>query len=283
MSKNSSSKSYEPIISHSRDWPVAQLSRHRKEFMQDVAQKAYEEIVKTNPKDLRRLLERTIYKEKARLTNTGWRIDKKQHEASFWKECERKLFSTSKKEKINEEKLCEVLLKKIITHYVREMTGKFQRGHYRIVRRLVISLFTRLLNAVHLPFWGLLSGRRMRLSDKIRVLGEKEQLRTLAQKGIIVMVPTHFSHLDTVLIGWAMQHLGLPPFLYGAGINLFNIGIFSYFMHRSGAYKIDRRKKNLIYLETLKVFKKGIIKYGCHSVFFPGGTRSRTGSIEKNT
>ena len=53
-------------------------------------------------------------------------------------------------------------------------------------------------------------------------------------------------------------------------------------MNSLGAYKVDRRKKNLLYLETLKTYSSKAIQKGCHSLFFPGGTRSRSGQIEKH-
>jgi glycerol-3-phosphate O-acyltransferase len=52
-------------------------------------------------------------------------------------------------------------------------------------------------------------------------------------------------------------------------------------MNSVGAYKVDRRKKNRLYLETLKAYSKLAIQQGSHSLFFPGGTRSRSGKIEK--
>jgi glycerol-3-phosphate O-acyltransferase len=52
-------------------------------------------------------------------------------------------------------------------------------------------------------------------------------------------------------------------------------------MNSLGAYKVDRRKKNLPYLETLKTYSTLAIQKGAHSLFFPGGTRSRGGMIEK--
>lgn len=51
-------------------------------------------------------------------------------------------------------------------------------------------------------------------------------------------------------------------------------------MSRLGAYRVDRRKKNMIYLETLKAYSTIAIRKGCHSLFFPGGTRSRSGALE---
>jgi glycerol-3-phosphate O-acyltransferase len=129
-------------------------------------------------------------------------------------------------------------------------------------------------------FWSIFS-TRFSLQDKIHITGEVEELRALAKKGTIIMVPTHSSNLDSILIGWVISALGLPAFIYGAGLNLFNIRIFAYFMESLGAYKVDRRKKNLLYLETLKSYSSLAIQKGCHSLFFPGGTRSRSGQLEK--
>ncbi|MBL7776634.1 MAG: 1-acyl-sn-glycerol-3-phosphate acyltransferase, partial [Saprospiraceae bacterium] len=97
----------------------------------------------------------------------------------------------------------------------------------------------------------------------------------------VVVVPTHSSNLDSILVGYAMdQIMGLPSFSYGAGLNLYNFGPAAYFMNRLGAYRVDRRKKNQIYLETLKVMSNLSIQRGVNSLFFPGGTRSRSGELE---
>jgi glycerol-3-phosphate O-acyltransferase len=140
--------------------------------------------------------------------------------------------------------------------------------------------FSRLLNAARLrSFKGLFKGN-LTLQDKINIVGENEHVRKLARIGTIVMVPTHFSNLDSITIGFVIHTLGLPPFIYGAGLNLFNISIIAYFMNSLGAYKVDRRKKNMIYLETLKMYSNIALQKGCHSLFFPGGTRSRSGKLE---
>ena len=83
-----------------------------------------------------------------------------------------------------------------------------------------------------------------------------------------------------MVIGWAIQELGLPAVIYGAGLNLFGVRILAYLMNRLGAYKIDRRKKNPFYLETLKTYSRTALNEGVHSLFFPGGTRSRSGELE---
>jgi glycerol-3-phosphate O-acyltransferase len=74
---------------------------------------------------------------------------------------------------------------------------------------------------------------------------------------------------------------GLPPMSYGAGKNLFTSPLTSFFMARLGAYKVDRRLRFDLYKEILKSFSQVILENGLHSIFFPGGTRSRSGMIEK--
>jgi glycerol-3-phosphate O-acyltransferase len=117
--------------------------------------------------------------------------------------------------------------------------------------------------------------------ERIQVFGDIDTIRHLFDKGVVVVVPTHFSNLDSILIGFTMdQVMGLPSFSYGAGLNLYNSGLPAFFMNRLGAYRVDRRKKNEIYLETLKAMSMLSIKRGANSLFFPGGTRSRSGEIE---
>jgi glycerol-3-phosphate O-acyltransferase len=101
------------------------------------------------------------------------------------------------------------------------------------------------------------------------------------RKGTVVLLPTHFSNLDSILIGYTTDAIvGLPMFSYGAGLNLFNNGLIAYFFNRLGPYRIDRRKRNPIYLETLKSNSNLAIQRGVNSLFFPGGTRSRSGMLE---
>jgi glycerol-3-phosphate O-acyltransferase len=72
----------------------------------------------------------------------------------------------------------------------------------------------------------------------------------------------------------------MPAFAYGAGLNLFNNEIVAYFINRMGAYRIDRRKKNPIYLECLTSMASYSLYKGLNNTFFPGGTRSRSGAME---
>ena len=78
-----------------------------------------------------------------------------------------------------------------------------------------------------------------------------------------------------------LERAGLPPATYGAGKNLFTNPLLSFFMHNLGAYRVDRRLKHVLYKDVLKAYSCVLIENGYHSLFFPGGTRSRSGGVER--
>jgi glycerol-3-phosphate O-acyltransferase len=221
----------------------------------------------------------TVYREKLRIRANPWKVDPKD-DAQYWKNIQHRLVETQQSE--NQEALEDDILKEIIDRYANEIAGNFKSNSYRFARGFVTFGFARLLNAARVKGVTSLFSRQLDLDDKINIVGETEHIRNLAKVGTVIMVPTHFSNLDSILIGWVIQFLGLPAFIYGAGLNLFNIKIIAYFMNSLGAYKVDRRKKNPVYLETLKAYSNLALRWGCHSLFFPGGTRSRSGQLESS-
>jgi glycerol-3-phosphate O-acyltransferase len=276
---------YDPIHPSNDEWPVVKLARERKEFVKKVADLSEDRILNltaNNPDILKEELETTLYREKLRIKQNPWVVDP-DDDGPFWSEVKSSMVQIStesgrsKVKKLQEYKL---ILNQITARYAEEIASNFKTTHYKFTRSVVTFGFSRLLNAARVKGIKSIFSNQYSLQDKIQITGETDQLRDLATKGTVVMVPTHFSNLDSILIGWVISVLGLPPFIYGAGLNLFNISIFAYFMNSLGAYKVDRRKKNLMYLETLKTYSKEAIQFGCHSLFFPGGTRSRSGMIE---
>ncbi|MEM0939612.1 MAG: 1-acyl-sn-glycerol-3-phosphate acyltransferase [Bacteroidota bacterium] len=270
---------YTEIIPNKEQWPVIRLTKHRKEFIQSVTRKVYHDILKTKSHSLREEIEMTIHREKLRIKSNPWKVDP-PNERVYWNGIQRKLVEIDQDDAIISKEVEKEILEEIIERYASEIAGNFKPSAYRFAQKFVTFGFARLLNAARVKGLLALFSRQLDLDDKLHVVGETEHLRKLAKLGTVVMVPTHFSNLDSILIGWVIQFLGLPPFIYGAGLNLFNIKILAYFMNNLGAYKVDRRKKNPIYLETLKAYSRIAIEEGCHSLFFPGGTRSRSGEIE---
>ncbi|TDQ17569.1 glycerol-3-phosphate acyltransferase [Algoriphagus boseongensis] len=276
---------YEPILPKKDEWPVVKLARERKEFVKKVSETAESKILQltgNNPDILKEELETTLYREKLRIKQNPWAVDP-DDEREFWSDVKNSLLHLSTESSLTKTKKLEAykeVLGKITSRYAEEIASNFKTSHYKFTRSVVTFGFSRLLNAARVKGFKSIFSNQYTLQDKIQITGQTDQIRDLATKGTIVMVPTHFSNLDSILIGWIISVLGMPPFIYGAGLNLFNISIFAYFMNALGAYKVDRRKKNLMYLETLKTYSKEAIQFGCHSLFFPGGTRSRSGMIE---
>lgn len=276
---------YEPIHPSKDEWPVVKLARERKEFVKKVADLSEDRILNltgNNPDILKEELETTLYREKLRIKQNPWVVDP-DDDGSFWSGVKSSLVQISTetaRSKVKRFQEYKSVLNSITSRYAEEIASNFKATHYKFTRSVVTYGFSRLLNAARVKGFKSIFSNQYTLQDKIQITGETDQLRDLATKGTVVMVPTHFSNLDSILIGWVISVLGLPPFIYGAGLNLFNISIFAYFMNSLGAYKVDRRKKNLMYLETLKTYSKEAIQFGCHSLFFPGGTRSRSGMIE---
>ncbi len=285
MDENYIKHRYDPIIPSKEEWPVVKLARERREFVKKVAELAESRVLGLtgkNPDILKEELETTLYREKLRIKQNPWAVDP-DDEGVFWNEVKSSLLQVNTDSSLDKTKRFQAyqeVLHRITSRYSEEIASNFKASHYKFTRSVVTYGFSRLLNAARVKGFKSIFSNQYTLQDKIQITGQTDQIRDLATKGTIVMVPTHFSNLDSILIGWIISVLGMPPFIYGAGLNLFNISIFAYFMNALGAYKVDRRKKNLIYLETLKTYSKEAIQFGCHSLFFPGGTRSRSGMIE---
>ena len=280
--KKNKNRPYKPILEGIPDWPVYQLSKNRKEFVEEVTQRSIERIklLRPNRKQLIDELEATAYREQNRIKRNRWRVDPKD-DSKFWAGVKNDLVELSSKTQEESATIEDEILRKIVSRYSNEIAGNFKPNSYRVTREVIKFFFQRLLNGARVKKFGAFFRSQYTLRDKIQIVGKVKMLRKLATQGTVVMVPTHFSNLDSILIGWVIHSCGLPAFIYGAGLNLFNIKIFAYFMNSLGAYKVDRRKKNLPYLETLKMYSNLAIQKGAHSLFFPGGTRSRSGLIEK--
>ena len=174
------------------------------------------------------------------------------------------------------------LLREILERYAGEITGHFSPSVYSVATRAIPVGLNVLL--------GGLSVRRIlktsikdlaALSSHLVIRGETEALKRLKRHGTLVYVPTHCSNLDSVLLGYGIYRLGLPPVTYGAGLNLFSNPITGFFMRNLGAYTVDRLKTDPLYRALLKEYATVTMEYGRDNLFFPGGTRGRSGGVER--
>lgn len=269
---------YSHVLPKIKDWPIYKLSEDRRRFVKEIEQHALEHFMQKDAATLRDIIAKTVYLERIRIKEEPWKVDPPK-ERQFWKKIRRQLVAHSlDSEEAAATEAHRQILQQILHRYAEEIVGTFNKKTFLFARKFLTMFFTRLLNtAAGKSIWG----SKHRLYDRMLVRGDIEKVQNLFNQGNIVVVPTHSSNLDSILIGYALDTFaGLPSFSYGAGLNLYNAGFAAYFMNRLGAYRVDRRKKNTIYLETLKTMSNLSIQRGVNSLFFPGGTRSRSGELE---
>ena len=215
----------------------------------------------------------TLYHERSRLRHVKHDDDRARDDRAFHARVQRELpHASADRER--------ALVREIVERYVGEITGHFEPRVYGFATRVLPHGLSGLMQGFSLK--GLVGELRgeSRLDEHLLLEGEVEALLRLTGRGTVILVPTHSSNLDSLLVGYAIYRMGLPHFVYGAGINLFTNRLTSFFMHNLGAYTVDRSKSDPLYRETLKEYATVSLERGQHNLFFPGGTRSRSGEIE---
>ncbi|MBL4849304.1 MAG: 1-acyl-sn-glycerol-3-phosphate acyltransferase [Planctomycetes bacterium] len=175
-----------------------------------------------------------------------------------------------------------MVLREMVDSFAREILGNFDPRVHALATRAVPFGLKTLLNATsprQLVAWRGPGG--VNLEEHVVVDGELEHALALRDRGTLILAPTHSSNLDSIVLGYGLHEAGFPPLLYGAGLNLFDNPLMSFFMQNLGAYKVDRRKKAPIYKQVLKEYATVSLELGYHNLFFPGGTRSRSNLIEQ--
>lgn len=277
---------YDLVLPDINQWPIAQLFTKKDLFIGEVIEDSMDrlrsyagQVGQTVPD----VIERTMFLERIRMKEDPWKVDPKD-EHKFWSQIKKELVLNEQIEQDpgSFDARTQRMLRDITDRYANEIVNTFKPGSYHFAKRFLPFFFSTLLNASAGKTFKSIVNHSVQLQERVHLLGHIEQIRNLATKGTVVLVPTHLSNVDSILVGWALSAIGMPAFIYGAGLNLFNNKALAYFMGRLGAYKVDRRKRNPIYRSTLDAYSTIAIQEGVHSLFFPGGTRSRSGMIEDN-
>ena len=214
-----------------------------------------------------------VYYERIRLKDEP-SSKRKKADVAFWSDVEARMRRAS-------DRVLSDLVRQAVAHYANEIAGNFDDRVYRAVTRAGVPAMGVLLNAMSPKRLVTQLPELPSVDDALLLEGETEQLRRLHELGTVILVPTHVSNMDSILCGYALFRLGLPPFIHGAGLNLFSNPLIGYFMHNLGAYTVDRRKKDPLYKDVLKEYATLTLEHGYDNIFFPGGTRSRSGALEK--
>jgi glycerol-3-phosphate O-acyltransferase len=219
------------------------------------------------------LINDAVYQEQERLRAGKWGKDDKR-QARFWAQVASQFHRVDDAGR-------ERILESIAAMYVDEIMGYFNPVLHKVAAKVLPWGLKALLSRFSLGSFLGYVGKRLSLEDNIVISGPIDHIRALAGKATLIMTPTHVSNLDSVVIGLGLYQMRLPPFTYGAGLNLFGNPLISFFLNNLGAYKVDRRKKNGIYKTALKHYATLSMELGQHNLFFPGGTRSRSGEVER--
>lgn len=202
------------------------------------------------------------------------RLEKsKNGAADKWRDLSRRLLTMSEQDKQEE-------LRDLVRYYGRDVVGNFDPRVYKFATGVGPSLLGVLFSPMSTVREGMASLKN--LDNRIHADGEIDIVRACAERGTIVVTPTHSSNMDSPAIGFGLMRAGLPPTTYGAGKNLFTNPFISFFMRNLGAYRVDRRLRFELYKDVLKEYSTVLLEHGYHSLFFPGGTRCRSNVVEKH-
>lgn len=190
-----------------------------------------------------------------------------------WKDLSRRLLAMSSEDKQAE-------LANLVRHYGRDIVGNFDPRVYRFASGVGPSLLGMLFSPLTTFKEGLTA--LSSLDQRIVPDGEIKLAKTCAERGTLIVTPTHSSNMDSPVIGIGLMRAGLPPTTYGAGKNLFSNPFISFFMRNLGAYRVDRRLRFELYKDVLKEYSTVLLEHGYHSLFFPGGTRCRSNIVENH-
>ena len=255
------------------DYPLLRFHRERQGIVSETTQRALQVVLSASAPEY--ILNDACLQEIRRLSESS--AQEEVRELSEWKRLWRTLGGKSRRELEHD-------LQALIGDYANDVAGGFNKQVYTVASRVVPPALSLLLtpeSPLRLPFQMLQPHKLLEaLAERLQVHGPLDHLRKLAQVGTMVCVPTHLSNLDSPAMGYALQAAGLPPTTYGAGKNLFTNPILGFFMRNCGAYRVDRRIRHELYKDVLKTYSQVILERGYHSMFFPGGTRSRSGRVE---
>ena len=257
-------------------------SRSTQEICSEIVGRIYDRSLASaeaaGPPSLEEIINETIWHESERLRRSR---DASDEDRIFVQRLQRAL------PKANSGMLKQ-LLREILERYAGEVSGHFSPAVYTLATRAVPLGLHALLGGlsprkvIGASFQDLVTRFQdlASITNHLVIQGETEALLRLKRHGTLVYVPTHLSNLDSVLLGYGIYRLGLPPVTYGAGLNLFSNPVTGFFMRNLGAYTVDRLKTDPLYRAILKEYTAVTLEYGRDNLFFLGGSRGRSGAVE---
>ncbi|MEA3181108.1 MAG: glycerol-3-phosphate O-acyltransferase [Gammaproteobacteria bacterium] len=143
--------------------------------------------------------------------------------------------------------------------YAEEIAANYSHAFIRFMEAALARLWNRLYDGV--------------------VFGHVETLEQTAEGNEIIYVPCHRSHMDYLLLSYAIYVHGYAIPHIAAGINL-NLPIVGRFLRKGGAFFIRRSfRGNALYTVVFMKYLAAIMARGHSIEYFIEGGRSRTGRL----
>lgn len=262
-----------PYVPEPDDPAIFWFNSERDDIIREVVRRIVDRYGKDR-ESLEYALNEVAFHETSRLERQ--RDEEARAELGYWRSLLRRIARMSDEAKRE-------ALRTITERMARDIAGNFDPRVYKFATVVAPQILTGVMRPAAIPKEIATAAFGTRALDELlTVEGELDLLRKLEKVGTLVYVPTHSSNLDSIALGYALMRSELAPVIYGAGKNLFTNPIISFFMHNLGAYRVDRRVKSSLYKTVLKTYAGVMIERGYHSLFFPGGTRSRSGMVERH-
>jgi len=106
-----------------------------------------------------------------------------------------------------------------------------------------------------------------------------ERVKAAVRKGSVILMPSHKSHVDYLVLSYIFYQNDLPPPHIAAGVNL-SFWPLGHIFRRAGAFFIRRSiRGQKLYATVFSTYLRKLLREGHVQEFFLEGTRSRTGKL----
>jgi len=152
-----------------------------------------------------------------------------------------------------------------------------QRRAKKILKEMVADLSVRGIKILYSVFKFIWKRLYLRLYVDFQGL---QKIKPIIQNYPVILVPSHKSHLDYLLLSSIFHENGLVPPLIAAGVNL-SFWPLGYVFRKTGAFFIRRSiGTDILYYKILFSYMASIIKEKETQEFFIEGGRSRNGKSQ---
>lgn len=146
-------------------------------------------------------------------------------------------------------------------NHLRHIAARYRVGFIRFLAHVLNLVFNRIYDGIALDETGL------------------KQVIEASRHGPLLFCPSHRSHIDYLVLSYALWQRGIAPPHIAAGANLAFFPLGPIF-RGSGAFFLRRTfREDALYASVFRSYVQELVKTGTSIEFFLEGTRSRTGKL----